>query len=50
MNTATSEARNAAHLRVHIKENLYNRTGMKDSILVHALIAQMTDILAARTA
>jgi hypothetical protein len=26
------------HLRVRIKENLYNRTGMKDAILVHALI------------
>lgn len=38
-------------MRVHIKENLYNRTGMKDTILVHALFAlfaPMTDIFATR--
>lgn len=38
-----------AHLRVQIKENLYNRTGMKDAILVHALVAPMTDIFAIRS-
>jgi len=30
----------------HIKENLYNRTGMTDAMLVHALIAPMMDIVA----
>jgi hypothetical protein len=38
-----------AHLRVHIKKNLYNRTGMKDAILVHTLMTPMTDIFAIRS-
>jgi hypothetical protein len=37
-----------AHLRMHVKESLYNRTGMKDSIPMHTLIEPVMDIFAIR--
>jgi hypothetical protein len=43
MNTATYWKQG---MLSHIKENMYNRTGMKDAILVHALVAPMMDIVA----
>ena len=40
MNTATYRKQGMlAHLRAHIKENLYNRTGMEDTTLVYVHIA-----------
>jgi hypothetical protein len=44
MNTATYRK----HGMLSIKENLYNRTGMKDAKLVHAHIAPMMKIVAIR--